>query len=85
MQTTHFLTEGDSSHDHFEYLAIQGENDSRFKMPIYKKQADGKFHRLDGYFWPSFTKFIPVNVQLHEDLTAEEIQQRFGEISALPW
>ena len=86
MQVYHFFTPGDFRQSRFEYLAIQGESDSKFKIPLYKKQSDGKFHKLERIFFPSCTKFMHgLHVKMNEDLTPEEIEQRFGDISALPW
>ena len=85
MQVYHFFTEGDYRRDKFEYVAIQGKSDSKFKIPVYRKESDGKFHKVDCLFYPSLTKFIPIEIKFYGDLTVDQIEHQFGDISALPW
>ena len=85
MRTIHFQTPGDFRNEEWNYLAIQGEQDTDFKIPVYKKQLDGRYHRVERLWFPSCTKFMhSIDIKLDEDLTVDQIEQQFGDISALP-
>ena len=86
MRTIHFLAHSNEIGKKDEFLAIKGEEHSDYKIPVYKRETDGKFHRLDRINFPACTKFFSgLEFKLNEDLTTDQIEQLFGEISALPW